>query len=122
MTVQEALDALEALKPHPYAPEHLLRELQRLDGRIQREVHAGREGGGDPLPAYTLDGAAEQALRVPEPYDLLYIHYLMAQVALWNGEMERYNQYAQLFAEVYGAYRADVSRSAPFTAGQKLRV
>lgn len=38
MTVKEALDTVSALKPHPYDPKHLLRELSRLDGRILREV------------------------------------------------------------------------------------
>ena len=38
MTVREALDAVETLKPHAYGAEALLRELSRLDGRIMKEL------------------------------------------------------------------------------------
>ena len=104
MTVREALDAVGTLKPHAYGAEALLRELSRLDGRIMKELWQGR------------------ALVAEEPYDLMYLHYLMARIALWNGEVERYNQYAQLFEEAYGAYRAWVSREALWLGGQKLRM
>ena len=50
MTVKEALDTVSALKPHPYDPKHLLRELSRLDGRILREVWQGREGAAEAVP------------------------------------------------------------------------
>ncbi len=49
----------------------------------------------------------------------MYMHYLMARVALWNGEIERYNQYAALFEETYGAYRAGASRDAAWLDGQE---
>ena len=57
-----------------------------------------------------------------EPYDLMYIHYLMARVALWNGETERYNQFAALFEETYAAYRADTSRNAAWKDGRKIQM
>ena len=56
------------------------------------------------------------------PYDLMYIHYLMARVALWNGETERYNQFAALFEETYAAYRADTSRNAAWKDGRKIQM
>ncbi len=122
MTVKEALDTVSALKPHAYDAKHLLRELSRLDGRILREVWQGRAGAAEALPDYTEETAETTALLAEEPYDLMYIHYLMARAALWNGETERYNQYALLFEEVYAAYRADISRSAAWTAGKKIRM
>ena len=114
MTVKEALDTVSALKPHPYDPKHLLRELSRLDGRILREVWQGREGAAEAVPDYTQETA--------ETNDLMYIHYLMARVALWNGETERYNQFAALFEETYAAYRADTSRNAAWKDGRKIQM
>lgn len=122
MTGREALDAVGTLKPHAYGAEALLRELSRLDGRIMKELWHGRAGAAGELPNYTEVNAANTALVAEEPYDLMYLHYLMARIALWNGEVERYNQYAQLFEEAYGAYRAWVSREALWLGGQKLRM
>lgn len=122
MTVREALDAVGTLKPHAYGAEALLRELSRLDGRIMKELWQGRAGAAEELPNYTEVNAANTSLVAEEPYDLMYLHYLMARIALWNGEVERYNQYAQLFEEAYGAYRAWVSREALWLGGQKLRM
>ncbi len=122
MTVKEALDTVSALKPHPYDPKHLLRELSRLDGRILREVWQGREGAAATVPDYTQETAETTALLAEEPYDLMYIHYLMARVALWNGETERYNQFAALFEETYAAYRADTSRNAAWKDGRKIQM
>ena len=62
MTVKEALDTVNALKPHPYDPKHLLRELSRLDGRILREVWQGREGAAEAAPDYTQETAETTAL------------------------------------------------------------
>lgn len=122
MTVKEALDTVSALKPHPYDPKHLLRELSRLDGRILREVWQGREGAAEAVPDYTQETAETTALLAEEPYDLMYIHYLMARVALWNGETERYNQFAALFEETYAAYQADTSRNAAWKDGRKIQM
>ena len=122
MTVKEALDTVSALKPHPYDPKHLLRELSRLDGRILREVWQGREGAAEAVPDYTQETAETTALLAEGPYDLMYIHYLMARVALWNGETERYNQFAALFEETYAAYRADTSRNAAWKDGRKIQM
>ena len=52
----------------------------------------------------------------------MYIHYLMARVALWNGETERYNQFAALFEETYAAYRADTSRNAAWKDGRIIQM
>ena len=73
-------------------------------------------------PDYTQETAETTALLAEEPYDLMYIHYLMARVALWNGETERYNQFAALFEETYAAYRADTSRNAAWKDGRKIQM
>ena len=103
MTVREALAAVGTLKPHAYGAEALLRELSRLDGRIMKELWQGRAGAAEELPN-------------------LYAWKRDYLASLWNGEVERYNQYAQLFEEAYGAYRAWVSREALWLGGQKLRM
>lgn len=122
MTVQEALETLALLKPHAYPPQVLLKELHALDGRMLQELWAGREGAPPSLPAYTPETAAATGLLAEEPYDLMYLHYLMARVSLWNGETERYNQHAALFEEAYAAYRAWVTRSAAWSGRQHIRM
>ena len=120
MTVKEALDLVQALRPHAYPAQALLRELSSLDGRIWKEIWQGRQGAAADIPKYTEEHMADTALLAEEPYAQMYPTYLMAQIALWDGETERFNQLAMVFNGIYEAYRACISREAPWKNGRKL--
>ena len=88
--------------------------------RVKQVVHHSEDG--IKLHVEGLCRGEIHSLLAEEPYDLMYIHYLMARVALWNGETERYNQFAALFEETYAAYRADTSRNAAWKDGRKIQM
>ena len=112
MTINEVLDTLEIIKPHGFPRKLLVSELQRLDGRVAAELMPS----GTAMSVYDAENG-DALLMVPEPYDLMYLHYCCARVDFWNGEIERYNSDVTMFSEVWNAYAAWVMRSGKGTSG-----
>lgn len=73
------------------------------------------------LPPYDPDEGMHTALLIPEPYDGLYVHYLLAMIDFHNAEYTRYNNGMQLFNEVYAAFAAAVTRAVKPKQGHYIR-
>lgn len=92
MKISEAIAQLRSIKENQYDDETLVRWLSDVEGRIYEEVIKWHEDTDDIAHGpYSPDGDMDTALMVPNPYDDLYIKYLMAQVDYHNAELARYN-------------------------------
>lgn len=105
MTIEEAVDMVDRLKPNQYDHETKVHWLSKLDGMIFREViqtHAGCrirhfDGYEDAVP--------DQELLVPYPYDEdVYNYFLQAQIDRENGEIGKYNQSIALYNNSYRTF------------------
>ena len=87
MTIEEAIELCDRMKPNHYEKDDKLRWLSELDGRIRIEILDTHEGGpSEPFSAYDENTPMDTELLAVPPYDGLYLHYLGAQVDYYNAE------------------------------------
>ena len=96
MTILEAINTVDGMKPNTVSLEQKRRWLAVLDRRITLDIHAYF----DECP--TFAGYDEHTpnsteLLVPAPYDEMYLYWLRAQIDFINGEEERYNNEIAIF-------------------------
>ena len=134
VTIQEALDMADQLKPNMMITPVKLRFLNEIEGKIYQEIileHEYPEGvvqtettetetpaddwreiltcGRRPWkhpdrPEYNRDTDPGTDLLVPAPYDMLYVYWLIAQIDHMNMEMDKYNNDRLLFEDAYGNF------------------
>ena len=106
MTIMEALNRTDAVKPNGYGQTEKINWLSALDGDIKTKIFDTHEG-----PSLSFSGYDEQTplyteLLVPAPYDVVYLYYLSMQIDYANGELSKYNNSALMFNSAY----ADLER------------
>lgn len=113
MTVQQAIErANEMRMGNSSTDEMKIRWLSELDGMIYNDVilkHKGNEGY--PKPNYTVDSAPIDNLIAEEPYDVLYVYYLMAKIDLAASEINKYNASVQLYNSALLNYKNHYRRN-----------
>lgn len=106
MTIIEAIERTDNLKPNGYTQEEKVKWLSDLDGQIKTEIidtHEGFEGVS--FEGYTDETDVNNTvLLVPSPYDDVYIKWLMAQIDFANGESGKYNNSVTMFNTAMTAY------------------
>ena len=108
MTGLEIIDRVDALEYNQYNTEQKLRWLYQLDGQIYQEVIERHEDAVE-LPEEYSTG--NEQLLVSAPYgEPMYIAYLLAQIALYNGELSRYNAQVLAYNQQFSSWSADYNR------------
>ena len=102
MTLMEAINHLDAVKPNSYGQREKITWLSNLDGLIKKEIIETHEGGEE----VTFSGGYTEAdlmknLIARAPYDDIYIKWLEAKIDYANGEYQKYNNSALAFNEAY---------------------
>lgn len=111
MTLIEAINHIDAVKPNGYNQVEKIRWLSMLDGRVKNEIIDTHEGGeGVVFEEYTEDTPSNQVLLVPHPYDDVYVKWLEAQIDYANAEYRRYNNTIETFNTAYLAYKKAYNR------------
>ena len=106
MTLAQAIDRTDRLKPNSYAYADKLVWLSQLDGTVKREIIDTHEGGAaDEFVPYTENSDPDRILLAQCPYDEMYIHYLSAQIDYANCEYDRFNNSNRMFESSYSAFR-----------------
>ena len=121
MTILEAINKIDAIKPNSYSQPDKIRWLSTLDGIIKREIidtHEGAEG-------VTFEGYSENTnlttnLLVPAPYDEIYLRYLEMQIDYANSEFGKYNNSMHMYKTAYTAYANHYNRTH-MPLGKKLK-
>jgi hypothetical protein len=134
MTIGQAVERADALKPNHYTDADKRAWLSALDGRIFEELVKthdtdngegsagdGPSAGGGPsagdgpsaggFAPYGADAPEDTVLLAPPPYDEVYTAWLLARVDLYNAELERYNNSAMLFNVLYADLAAWYNRT-----------
>ena len=102
MTILEAITRADLIRPNELDPAVKLRWLSTLDGQIHAELLTAHAGSPEDFRGY--DGETElqsTELLVPQPYDELYLRYLLMRIDLENGELDRYNNEAAVFNRLW---------------------
>lgn len=93
MTLQEALDQVDELKPNMMSRKLKVKYLTEIEQLIHSEilmnhVHTPEQ---ETVPAYTEDTDPGTVLIVPDPYSMVYVYWLMSKIDIQNQEDGRYN-------------------------------
>lgn len=122
MTLIQAVNEADNLKPNMYGLPEKIKWLSRLDRRIFEDIlctHELSEEEREPFlnedgemafSEYTEDDQ-DKALTVREPYDELYVHWLCAQIDLYNREFTGFNASNAIFESTYLAFRDAFNRT-----------
>ena len=123
MTIREAIDQADVLRPNTVSETEKHVWLAQLDGTVRRQIHDRHENPADD-PAVGADRAQDDgtALLVGMPYTGVYVYWLMAQIDLALGELTRYNNDMMLYNMALTEYAVDYKRShLPRQSGQFSR-
>lgn len=104
MTVTEAVERIDTIVRNTYTREEKLFWLSNLDAQIATFIlHT------DP-PKYN-EKNMNAVLLAESPFDMMYLHWLEAQIAYSNSEIERYNNAIAMYQQEYSAYASFCARS-----------
>ena len=93
MTLQEALDYTDAMKPNMMDRQLKVKYLTEIEQLIwgeivMRHVHTEEQ---ETKPVYTEETEPGTELIVPDPYSMVYVYWLMSKIDIQNQEDARYN-------------------------------
>ena len=112
MTIIEAINGIDSLKPNNYTQEDKLKWLSTLDGIIKKEIIDSHEGSETiSFEGYDVDTALDTILLVPAPYDDVYVKWLEAQIDYTNGETPKYNNSMIAYNTAYSTFARHYNRT-----------
>lgn len=105
MTIKQAIEQVDAQAHNSATEGEKRRWLSTLDGLALTLIHgAGAEFGG-------YDDAPDQTgLKIPAPFDDVYLHYLEAKIHYQNGDFARFNNANAMFTAAWQRYAASCLR------------
>lgn len=114
MTIKEAIDRVDRLKPNRYKDKDKVMWLSELDGQVYEEIIKAHEHDEELAPftpyEYTEPVEGEEPawhsiqLLVPFPYCEVYEHWLSMQMDIVNAELNKYATDKTLFNSAYMTY------------------
>lgn len=112
MTIMEAINRIDAIKPNTYDQSEKIRWLSTLDGIIKTKIIDTHEGGsvGD-FNGYADTINLTTQLLVPAPYDDIYLYWLESKIDYWNGETGKYNNSIEMYNTAYSEFERDYNRT-----------
>ena len=121
MTIIEAINRIDSLKPNNYSQDDKVAWLSKIDGIIKEKIIDTHEGGdGIVFDGYDTDTNTATELLVPAPYDDLYVRWLEAQIDYANSEYGKYNNSMTMYNAAYAEYENYYNR-CHMPKGKKLK-
>ena len=112
MTIIEAINRIDILKPNTYTPEIKTYWLSRLDGIVFEKIIKTHEGAeSKEFNGYTEETALDTVLLIPAPYDDIYLKWLEAQIDYANGEYDKYNNVIIAYNDAYTEFARHYNRT-----------
>lgn len=112
MTLQQAIDRIDATMHNTYSREQKVEWLSRLDSMIMRLIIDTHEGGDSvAFSGYDDRTDMDTVLLAPAPFDEMYIRWLEAQIYYANGEHDKYNNAILMYQTAYDGYANSYNRS-----------
>jgi len=110
MTLGKAIGLADLAAPNELEYPLKVKWLSTLDGSIVTDVLEQHRQEDIDFPGYDAGTDPETALLVPDPWDELYVTYLIMMIHLENSEIERYNNQALLYADQLQRWKSYVVR------------
>jgi hypothetical protein len=105
MTLMEAINRVDSIKPNRYTQIEKIKWLSTLDGIVKAEIIDTHEGSEEvTFTGYESTSALSKKMLVPAPYDEMYIRWLEAQIDYANGEYGKYNNSITMYNAAYDAF------------------
>ena len=103
MTLQEALDQVDELKPNMMSRKLKIKYLTEIEQLIHDEIVMAHEHTEEQAirPAYSEQSDEGTVLIVPDPYSMVYVYWLMSKIDIQNQEDARYNIDRAYFENAY---------------------
>ena len=121
MTIIEAINRIDSLKPNNYSQDDKVTWLSRIDGIIKEKVIDTHEGGEHIVfNGYDADTNINTEMLVPAPFDELYVRWLEAQIDYANAEYGKYNNSMTMYNSAYQEYENHYNRNY-LPKGKKLK-
>lgn len=112
MTIIEAINRIDSLKPNNYTQPEKIKWLSNLDGIIKKEIIDTHEGAEKvTFNGYEAETALDTVLLVPSPYDDIYIKWLEAQIDYANADTKRYANSMLMYNTAYSAFERFYNRT-----------
>lgn len=112
MTIIEAINRIDTIKPNSYTQAEKVRWLSNLDGIIKRKVIDTHEGGeAIVFEGYTESTPLTTELLVSSPYDEIYLKWLETWIDYYNGEYARYNNSVEMYNKAYSEFSRYYNRT-----------
>ena len=112
MTIIEAINRVDILKPNTYTPDTKIYWLSNLDGIIFEKIIKTHEGAEvSKFEGYTAETPMDTKLIVSAPYEDIYIKWLEAQIDYANGEYGKYNNSITMYNTAYSAFEKYYNRT-----------
>ena len=125
MTLQEALDIADEMKPNMMSRPAKIRHLLDLEKTIYEEILLKHEHTPEQEvpPQYDDDTDPGTVLLVPDPYSRLYWLWLMGRIDIQNQEDARFNIDMAHFDNAYTEMSAWWNRTyMPIQQNRELRI
>ena len=122
MTINEAIELLDKLKPNAYDRKDKVRWLSELEGQITEEILGPIRGGSAAFEPLDPETDGETELIAEGTYADIYVKYLCAQVDYHNGDWTRYNNSVTMYQAGWDLYAAYMRRRHKPEAGAKFRI
>jgi len=120
MTIREAIERADALKPNAFSRSEKVCWLAELDGRVAVEIMNTHADSQIRYTPYTDDTDGMTTLLVPPPYDDIYITWLNLKKDLYNREISGYNNGMAMFNSQYADF-ANFWNRTHFSFPRRLR-
>lgn len=105
MTIIEAINNIDAIKPNSFEQTEKIKWLSILDGSIKREIIDTHEGAdGVVFNGYDGNTPLDTELLVSSPYDEVYLRWLEARIDHANNEYAKYNNSSVMFNNSYNEF------------------
>ena len=111
MTISEALNRIDTLKPNSYSESEKIKWLSILDGLIKKEIIDTHEGGESVVfNGYDDKTGKTTELLVPAPFDDIYVKWLESQIDYANAEYAKYNNSSIAYNNALSTYERYYNR------------
>ena len=111
MTIIEAINKIDTLKPNSYTQLDKIRWLSDLDGIIKTEIIDTHEGGERfPFQGYDEKTDINTVLLVPAPYEDLYLKWLESKIDYSNAEYGKYNNSSTAYNNAFSVFERYYNR------------
>lgn len=111
MTIIEAINKIDTLKPNSYTQLDKIRWLSDLDGIVKAEIIDTHEGGESVIfNRYDENTNITTVLLIPSPHEDIYIKWLESKIDYSNAEYGKYNNSSVAYNNAFSVFEKYYNR------------